>query len=278
MILFLPRLSLSLFLLSALSPATTKAQECKACTFDGNDAADCIIYGKIDDQVVEWSAANIECKEEYNIAISGIDPSSSCASANSFVNSLRFGDLQNSMSKLGLGVASEGGAFFEQNPDNMNQIDIIDTINISGEAENCVDSPSDCWNAMKVYFNDGGDGAKEMAQVCETLFDKVRVDKNLEESTLRIRICMEITDGTTVSLSCEPLAQQVKDAMEANPDTDCSGFGFEAPLSSVAGCEDVLKSSNSTIGDEESGATTQTFKEIAFAGALFFSLSMVGLV
>lgn len=267
---------LSLLIFSLLTVHSTTA-ECKACKFDGNDPADCVIYGKLGDEIVEWSTAGTECKGYYDIKITGINPSTSCSTVNAFVNSMRFGDLQSSTSKLGLGVASEGGAFFVDNTD-ANRVDMADTITINGETTNCEASANNCWTAMKAYFAEG-DGAKEMGQVCDKLYNQVRVDRNLEESVLRNRLCMEHKEGNQIIISCDPLAQQVKDQIAANPDRDCSGYGFETPLSTVAGCENAVDSSKGTGSTTSSaGREWKHMTKVACAAFYVVVVSLVGLV
>lgn len=243
------RLLLSFLLLSQQTAVVSAA--CNACLFDGQDPASCVIYGKVDDEVVEWSTSSRECRAFFDIAITSLDPNTSCQSVNAFVNSLKFGDLQSSTSKLGLGVSSDGGAFFTQ--DDSNRIVLQPSITINGETTNCETSESGCFSKMNAYFSEG-DGAQEMADVCQTLFNQVRVDRNLEESTLRNRICFELAEGGVVPLDCNPLAVQVGDIRASNPTQDCSGYGFETPLTSVAGCEDVLETASdgsTSLADSE---------------------------
>ena len=152
------------------------------------------------------------------------------------------------------------------------------SITIDGETINCEASQFNCYSAMNAYF-ESGDGAKEMAQVCETLVNKVGVDRNLEESTLRNRLCFEITEGAVIPLDCNPLAVQVGDLMEEYPDQDCSGYGFESPLSSVPGCESVLaetgasSGTSSTAGSSSSGSHSMPGKWMATTGVLYYSLA-----
>ena len=231
----------------------TEITTCEACLFDGNDPDDCVIYGKVDDEVVQWSLGTNSCKDNYGIMISSIDPDTSCDSVNAFVASIRFGDLSNSASRLGLGVASDGGAFFVENFQE-GSIELADELNINGITMNCETSEGDCYNFMKAYFEEGADGEKEMEQVCEKLYNQVRVDRNLEESTLRIRLCMELKDEQAVPVTCMPLGTQVGDLVRADPERDCSGFGFETPLSSIPACKDVASGEGSTGSSTEDGS------------------------
>ena len=235
-----------------VAAAAEEPETCEACLFDGSDTSSCVIYGKVDDQVVNWSLGTDSCKDNYNIFISSIDPEVSCASANAFVSSIRFGDLSNSASRLGLGVNSEGGAFFvEDFQKNNNNIELADQITINGVSKNCgasSDGVGECYNLMKEYFEEGADGQTEKDQVCEKLYNQVRLDRNLEESTLRIRLCTELKDEQAIDVDCMPLGSQVGDLVRADQERDCSAFGFETPLSSIFACKDVVAQTNSGGG------------------------------
>ena len=240
--------------------AQTSSNTCDACAFDGTDQEDCKVYGKIDDQLIAWNKGSEECKEIYDIAInSGVDPNIICASASSFVNDLRFGFLQSSTAKLGLGM-SEGG-FFEQGDGNA--IVLLDSVTINGAVFDCSVSKSDCYNAMKPYFESDSQGQQEMMQVCETLYSQAKTDRELEESTLRIRLCQEVRDDPTLETSaaavCDPLLAQLVEQLEAFPSKDCSGFGFGP------GSTDICYSSESNQGD---GGTDSSATESFYSGDL----------
>jgi hypothetical protein len=247
---------------AVLADETETAPICKACKFDGTDPSDCIIYGRLDDDVVEWSLGTDACRDNYGIFIKSIDPGASCDSASAFVNSIRFGDLSSSDSRLGLGVASVGGPFFvESSGTNALRVDLADSLNINGETIDCA-VEADCYNSMKAYF-ENGDGAKEKDQVCQKLHSQVKVNKNLEESTLRIRLCQELREkftqasqGEPVPVACFPLGTEVGDYVRADPDNVvCSSFGLETPLSQIEGCENHL----STIGAAGDGSSGGSF-------------------
>ena len=130
----------------------------------------------------------------YNILIASIDPStvgcSNPRNVNSFVNGIKFETIPNSV-RGGLGI-SEGG-FFEQ----QNGVFVLkDSITIDGNTIDCQASESDCYNAMKDYFA-VSPGVDEMDQVCETVVNKVTVDRELEQSTVRNRLCTDVKAGAS---------------------------------------------------------------------------------
>ena len=227
-------------------------KDCDRCKFDGNDAIDCKDYGLIDNSVlIGWPLGSEDCMGAFNIAITSQDPSIICASANSFVNELRFGSSLDT-AKLGLGV-SEGG-FFDDGPV------LKDTITIDGTTHDCDASESDCYNAMKPFFESNPDGQKEMKDVCDQLVNKVANDKQLEQGILRDRLCLEHKDGTTIPATCEPLWAQLLEQINMYPDKGCQGFAFGAQNTPIPGCEGESDSTgtDTTAPETEAAASTMT--------------------
>lgn len=133
---------LGLLFLLLVSPPTASAldncAEYPACQYDGDEIeGECRDYGYINNDsdgtkvLVPWYVASDDCLTGFKIQISSLDPTTTCGSANSFVNALRFGDLQSSTSKLGLGVgAMPPDGFFEQTSGNT-KITLKDSITVS---------------------------------------------------------------------------------------------------------------------------------------------------
>jgi hypothetical protein len=228
---------LAIIVVLASPAASSTCAEYPVCQFNDEDSSDCRDYGLVNNAIlVPWYVGSQDCMDAYNIQITSIDPSTSCASASAFVNSLRFGDLSSSTSKLGLGVSQDG--FFEQQDGSGGTTTIVlkDNITIDGTTYDCTASEADCYNAMKPYFESNEDGMLEMQQVCETLYDKVRADKQLEQSTLRIRLCDVASSGSAVDGTCEPLATQVAGEAEAYGVTKCSALGFGVGNKTIEPC------------------------------------------
>lgn len=242
-----------------LSFCTLISGECDQCQFTANDEEDCKVYGAIDDQLIAWHAASSDCLEQYTIAISSIDPSSvGCdnpRNVNSFVNGIRFETIPNSV-RGGLGVSESG--FFEQGQNGVYALK--DTITVNGSTFDCEASESNCYNAMKDYFA-VSPGMEEMNEVCDTVVNKVAVDRELEQSTVRNQLCSDIKAGTSPPTVCEPLATQVSDEVNANPTKDCSGFQFGPGNMEIPGCGTIGGSSNS--GNTTSGAFIRDFGRYA---------------
>lgn len=236
-------------LLLVLIGNISKVAACDQCQFvDSIDESNCKVYGTIDGMLIAWNRASQECLDAYNIKISSLDPlSAGCgevANVNSFVNAIRFGTLENSVLG-GLGDNS----FFVQDTNGVYSLN--DSIVVSGTTYDCEASVSNCYNAMKDYFATTS-GMREMQDVCGTLRAKVIVDKELEQSTLRIRLCEEIQSGAVVS-ACVALGDQVDAQMGVYPDKECSGFAFGSGTKAIPGC-----ATSTTGGTPASGGPHHT--------------------
>ena len=225
-------MNLPLLLVPVLIGCISKTAACDQCQFvDSIDASNCKVYGTIDGMLVAWDRANQECLGAYNVKISSLDPlSAGCgevANVNSFVNAIRFGTLENSV------LGGLGDNFFVQGANGVYSLN--DSIVVSGTTYDCEASASNCYNAMKDYFATTS-GMQEMQDVCETLRAKVFVDKELEQSTLRIRLCEEIQSGVVVNAACTALGDQVDSQMEVYPEKECSGFAFGTGTKAIPGC------------------------------------------
>lgn len=254
-----------------------QSSPCNQCQFDGNDATDCKDYGKLDStRLKAWSLGSDECKGVWNLVISSVDPTTSCNSANAFVNAIQFGSLSSSTTRLGLGVGSgDDASFFVQDDTNNNAVVLAPSIQINGITIDCTTSSSDCYNAMKDYFANNAAGIQEQDDVCQQLFNKVKNDKQLEESTLRLRLCKESREeGTTIPDECQPLWSEVEAEMMDNPDRPCNGYASGVGTTVIPGCEDVNGGNGSGNG---SGGGSSTGVIMSQKGtALFVWMTAMG--
>jgi len=200
------------------------------CHFDGLDDADCKDYGLINnDTLIAWNVASEACMDEFNIQISTPDVSGICFSANAFVTALRFESSLNT-AKQGMGVA-EGGFFDESG-------NLLNNITVSGQSINCEANENDCFNAMKTYFESDTNGQKEMQDVCDTLQNAVMKDRQLEQSTIRNRLCQESRDGSVIPDACNDLWVQLEEKMQEYNDTNCAFFAMGTQNRTIPGCEE----------------------------------------
>ncbi len=205
-------------------------EHCDRCEFDGLDDIDCKDYGLIDNSIlVAWNVASEDCMAVFDIQVSTPDPSLICASSSSFVNELRFGSSLTT-AKAGLGV-SEGGFFDESGG-------LFGEITIGGQTIDCEAAESDCFNALKTYFESDTSGQEEMQDVCDTLVKAVVTDRQLEQSIIRNRLCLESREGTVIPDVCSPLWEQLEEKMLEFNDTICPGFAFGAQNQTIPGCEE----------------------------------------
>jgi len=225
---------------------TSAEETCDQCFFTSDDPVDCRVYGKIDGELVSWAKASQSCLDYYNIKNTGIDPFSvGCdpQNVNTFVNSgLSGGVIPNSVLP-GLGV-SEGGFFTLQGTTYV----LKDSITIDGQTYVC-EPKSQCYNAMKPYFADG-DGAKEMDDVCSTILNKIALDREIEQSDARNRICQDVKDSATSlpTTECGSLVDEVQSAIDAEPDKICAGFAFGPGTTIAPGCENATSRNPTTTG------------------------------
>jgi hypothetical protein len=231
---------------------------CDSCKYNGNDATDCKDYGLLDNtELIAWYTGTQLCMDEYNIKINSPNAETICSTSSSFVSDMRFGFLSSSTARLGLGEKSQGGFFFEQ--DESNKVVLKESITVDGITVNCQASEGDCYNnAMKPYFANDPNGKSEMEDVCSTLFAKVQVDRQLEQSIIRGRLCMESQDATTAAIPsfCDPLWTQLEAVMVDYSDKACPFFQFGTQNTPIPGCDDEADgNTNVDKGNDDSSGS-----------------------
>ena len=260
-----------LFLMAA--PLGQAQETCDQCSFADDEGDDCRVYGKIDGELTSWTKAPQACLDSYNIKITGVDPfSSGCdpPSATTFVNSgIKGGVLPNSVLA---GLGENSGGFFDVK--NKGEYVLKLGITIDGKFIPCQRETSTCYAAMREYFADGEPGEQERKQVCETIFARVANDRELEQSSSRIRVCEDIRGGVAPSTSCGALVQEVQAAIDDKPDKICAGFAFgtgsgrqKTTTTPVVapGCGEAL-AKNETVS--ASSANTVTIMATGFVAAV----------
>uniref|UniRef100_A0A7S2IIF6 Uncharacterized protein n=1 Tax=Helicotheca tamesis TaxID=374047 RepID=A0A7S2IIF6_9STRA len=241
--------SIRLLLLIGITANGVKS-ECLQCMYDGTDKDDCRDYGLVNGEFVPWYLGSQECLGHYGIKIAKPNAEIICASSSSFVNDVRFGFLSTKDARLGLGT-NEGG-FFEQDPNQNNKVVLNDSITISGKTYDCSSSESSCYNAMKPYFESDPDGKKEMEDICDQLYNEVMNSAQLEQSILRNRLCMEFNEGESIPSSCEPLWDQLEEMINANSSGSCQSFSMGIGTKTPPGCDDL------PVGDKKPTSAAPT--------------------
>ena len=89
-----------------------------------------------------------------------------------------------------------------------------------------------------------------MEQVGRTLWSEQAVNRELEQSLCRIRLCA-VYDGSetldNAATTCPGLFEQVSDFREADPSLVCSGFGFGPGTTRVCGSRDSTTGGSGSI-------------------------------
>jgi hypothetical protein len=259
------KLSVSRVVLALATLSSTNAA-CP-CLYTDDDAEDCIVYGKIDGDLVPWMKASQECLDIYKIKSSAPDPALICASSNGFVNSLRSGLLSSSQVKFGLGV-SQGGFWVESGTNNLPVIK--DSITINGITTACTPETVqvDCYTAMKPYFEGDADGKKEMADVCETLKVGMRNALEFDQSVLRLRLCIEDSQGSNIRQQCDGIWTEVSQKIEENPDRGCQFVSFGPGTTALPGCEEG-------VGSKEVESEDSASSQVGTFAILVVCLSLI---
>ena len=252
--------------------SVVSATTCDKCNFDGlEDFTACKDYGLIDNEVlIGWHIASDQCLDEFSLKITSSDPTLICSSTNSFVNELKFGSSLNT-AKPGLGVGSndDGQPFFTDDGN------LQDTIIVDDITYDCEASESDCYNAMKPYFETNPNGMKEMDDVCSQLQNKVINDRQLEQSTVRNRLCLEYNDGTTIPVVCEPLWSQLLEQMNQYPNKGCQGYAFGTQNKPIPGCETENNNNVQSTNDTSQARHPTPTPSLLFSAIAIVVLSLL---
>lgn len=258
-------LTTSLLLVSFVPPVHSS---CLQCQFVSSDPSDCIVYGAIDGDLLAWTKADADCLAAYNIKIDSIDVNTvgcgSTSSTSAFVNAIRFGTLPNSI-RGGL-----GSGFFVQGTNGL--YSLADSITVDGTSYSCEDSESACYTALQTYFA-SGTGATEMEQVCDTVRNQVAVDRELEQSTVRIQMCQDPTTGSAV---CGDLVQEMEERVDVYSNKACSAFGLGPGSIAIPGCDGV--SSTTTTTATATGTSSASKMGALIALDTILALGIAGLV
>jgi hypothetical protein len=230
------KLSVVPVLLALVAALSSSSNAACPCLYTDEDAEDCIVYGKIDGELVRWMRAPQECLDVLDIRVNAPDPSLICASSNGFVNSLRSGLLSSSTVKYGLGVSQMEGGFWVEGNNNFPVIK--DSITINDITTACTGTDEvNCYTAMKPYFENDAGGKQEMADACETLEKGVRNALELEQSTTRLRLCLEDEQGFNIRQECDSIWAEVSQRLEENPDRECQFVSFGPGTTTLPECD-----------------------------------------
>jgi hypothetical protein len=231
-----------LLLLASLLPVATHGSEVAsdgessmtycACQYNVpfEEEADCRSYGQLGDQnLIPWYRANQTCLDEYQIKISALDEETlwaMCPYENSTNVSIQLlmNEIRYNPSPATRAIQAAYPDFWFESNVTAGTYELVDVVHDSRNNPNCVESATLCWSAIREYFTIHID---EVGVICKELHARNRFDRDLEQSTVRIRLCQEVDLSANESSSvCERLLGQVGEVKSMNPSTACSAFGL----------------------------------------------------
>jgi hypothetical protein len=188
----------------------------------------CRVYGQLGDaQLIPWYRANQSCLDEWDIKVSSLDSDAlwkMCPYANVTNSSIQLlvNELKFNPSPATKAIQAYYDQFWVESTTVPGSYVFLDTISDSrNNVIDCTLSESSCWNTIKEYFTNN---PSAVGQACQEFHARQRFNLELEQSTVRIRLCNE--KGSSTSGLCEPLQAQVAQYQSANPTKQCSAFGL----------------------------------------------------
>ncbi len=189
--------------------------------------ADCRSYGQIgDDVLIPWCRANQTCLDEYQIRVAAIDRDvllAICPYDNATDVDIQFllNEIRYNPSPATRAIQASYPLFWIESNDttSVGSYELVDVIYDGRNNPNCVTSETLCYNTIREYFTIH---PNDLGTACQEFHARQRFDLDLEQSTLRIRLCQEVA----VPSVCEPLVSQIREIQNQNPSKACSAFGL----------------------------------------------------
>jgi hypothetical protein len=238
--------------------------------------ADCRSYGQLGDSVlIPWYRSNQTCLDEYQIKVVSMDRETLfdiCPYENStnvdiqlFLNAIRYNP-----SPATRAIQAFYPMFWIESNTTAGSYMLVDVISDNRNNPNCLQSQTLCYNTIREYFTIN---PTELGKVCQEFHARNRLEMDLEQSTIRIRLCQEgdtttsTSDGVSV---CEPLVSQIRDIKTKNPSKACSAFGLGPGTQAVP--------SGRNCGTNAKAATSSTNNQIRFVYGWYVLQLSAGLV
>lgn len=205
--------------------------------------ADCRSYGQLgDDVLIPWYRANQTCLDEYQIKIVAMDRDillSICPyeNATDVDVQLLLNEIRYNPSPATRAIQASYPTFWVESNTTLGSYELVDVIYDGRNNPNCGVSETLCYNTIREYFTLY---PSELGTACQEFHARNRFDMDLEQSTVRIRLCQEV-DAGDVAPSCAPLVTQIREIKTQHPSTACSAFGLgpgtqELPTKSNSNC------------------------------------------
>lgn len=210
--------------------ASSSQEEFCNCQYDLplDGEPDCRVYGQLGDgNLIPWQRASQTCLDDLKIKIAAMDidtlwsicPFSNHTNANLqlLMNEIRFNP-----SPASRAIQSFYPEFWVESNVTAGTYDFVNVIYDNRNSPVlCTQSEALCWGTVRDYFTLTPEAT---STACKELHDRQKFDMDLEQSTVRIRLCFDGPTGTPAS--CEPLQSQVTEIKAANPASGCSAFGL----------------------------------------------------
>lgn len=242
------------------------------------EEADCRSYGQLGDNIlIPWYRANQTCLDEYQIKVSALDQETlwaMCPYENSTNVSIQLlmNEIRYNPSPATRAIQASYPAFWVESNVTKGTYELVNVVYDSRNNPNCVESAMLCWSAIREYFTIHID---EVGVICKELHARNRLDMDLEQSTIRIRLCQEVDLSANESSSvCEPLIGQVGEIKSMNPSTACSSFGLGPGTQQLpTNCSSPVVSQDTSGSRSARDFCSGTFSylSVTWVVALFFS-------
>ena len=236
-----------------------------ACQYNvpAEEEADCRSYGQLgDNTLIPWYRANQTCLNEYQIKVSSFDRETlvaMCPYENSTNVSIQLlmNEIRYNPSPATRAIQESYPNFWAESNVTEGTYELVEVIYDSRNNPNCIESASLCWSTIREYFTINVD---EVGVICKDLHARNRFDMDLEQSTIRIRLCQEVDLGSDFLSVCEPLQGQVAEKRSMNPSTACSAFGLGPGSQALpTNCSSSVNSTDTSSGRRTVSCRIGTF-------------------
>lgn len=219
--------------------------------------ADCRSYGQLgDDVLIPWHRANQTCLDTYNIKINAIDSDvlfEICPfeNATNVDIQLLLNEIRYNPSPATRAIQASFPTFWTESNTSLGSYELVDVIYDGRNNPNCIISETLCYNTIREYFTTR---PNELGTACMEFHARHRFDLDLEQSTVRVRLCQEVDSSSSDIPNCEPLVSQIIAIKSTNPSKACSAFGLgPGTQQEFPTCSGNNTTSNETVITSTSG-------------------------
>jgi hypothetical protein len=99
---------------------------------------------------------------------------------------------------------------------------------------------------MKPYFESNAEGIQEMSDVCDQLEIAQRNARELEQASVRVRICQDDRAGTEIVSECSAMYATMTSDLQTLSEMNCGGFGMGLGGQTLPNCDASLAAKDSS--------------------------------